>query len=216
MRREIRFFHQHTFEATEETKIKVEQNETCGIACVLMIFDLYNRVSYPTKKMELELYKDYRSKAYKMGTLGSSLADCLSQNELKVCMMHSSPGVLDNKGQYFEPELFDAILTEWKEKMEKCKKSVEILTGISVTCDTIKEQIVCGRQVILLCLIDGNVDGIHDKSLHWIVVYGYEENKFLICDPSACKRKYSEEELWEYMDTPLGQICITVEEGRSL
>ncbi len=212
MRKIIRFFHQHAFEDEEKS---ISAYETCGIACILMIRDLYQRVQYPTRKQELDFYNSYRSKAY-MGTLGSAIAYCLSTDELKVCLMHSSEEILDNKGMYFAPELFDSILKEWKWYMEKCKKPTEIFTGVSITCDTIKEQIACGRQVILLCLIDGNVDGVHEKTLHWIVVYGYKDNKFLACDPSKCKRSFSEDELWEYMDTPLGQVCITVEEGRGL
>lgn len=210
MRKKIRFFNQNIFEEGN-----VKNYETCGIACILMILDLYRRED-PTKSLARQMYGSYKSDAYGRGILGSTIAYVLSKRGLTVSLMHSSAEILDNKGQYFEKKLFDSLLEEWKWYIEKCQNSAKILTGVTITCDTIKEQILCGKQVIVLSLVDGNADGMHEKVLHWIVVYGYQENKFLVCDPGKCKRSFSEEELWEYMDTPLGQICITVEEGKSL
>lgn len=66
----LRFYRQHSL-------------ETCGISCVLMVLDAFRRVRYPIEKQERKLYEIYRCKAFK-GVLASSIADCLSKNELDV------------------------------------------------------------------------------------------------------------------------------------
>lgn len=49
-------------------------------------------------------------------------------------------------------------------------------------------------------------------TLHWIVVYGYEEDEFLVCDPLSSKIRIPEEALENYMDTPIGKICVVTGE----
>jgi len=61
-----------------------------------------------------------------------------------------------------------------------------------------------------LCIVPGNADGIHDHTLHWVVVYGYEGDEFLVCDPLSSKIRITAEALENYMDTPIGRICIVI------
>ena len=199
MRKKIRFYKQHNM-------------ETCGPACMLMLLDLYGKIEYPTQKQELKLYSLYRSKAFK-GVNGAAIANCLSRNSLDVRLVHSSAEWMDNHGGYFTEELYGALLAEYREEVEKCAGNVSVTTGGEITCDTLRQELAAGRQIILETVIPGDADGIHDRVLHWVVVYGWEGDLFYVCDPLSSKIKLTTEEVEHYMDTPIGRIYIAVNEA---
>lgn len=198
MRKKIRFYKQHTM-------------ETCGPACMLMILDLYRKVEYPTPKQETRLYSLFRSRAFK-GTNGASIAGCLSANHLEISLLHSSRQMMDNRDQYYPEDLYEALLSEYRKDAEKCADRIHLETGADITCRTMKQALDAGRQIILQCIVPGNADGMHDHTLHWIVVYGYEGDEFLVCDPLSSKIRITEEAMEQYMDTPIGRICILIGE----
>lgn len=196
MRKKIRFYKQHTL-------------ETCGPACMLMLLDLYRKIEYPTPKQEMKLYSLYRSKAFR-GVNGAAIANCLSKNNLAVHLVHSSSQMMDNREEYFPENLFAKLLTEYQAEIEKCADRIRISTGADITCTTLRQELDADRQVILETIIPGDADGIHDHVLHWILLYGYEGDFFLACDPLSEKIKMTATELEEYMDTPIGKIYIAV------
>lgn len=196
MRKKIRFYKQHSL-------------ETCGPACMLMLLDLYRKIEYPTPKQEMKLYSLYRSKAFR-GVNGAAIANCLSKNNLAVHLVHSSSQMMDNREEYFPENLFAKLLTEYQAEIEKCADRIRISTGADITCATLRQELDADRQIILETIIPGDADGIHDHVLHWILVYGYEGDSFLACDPLSEKIKMTATELEEYMDTPIGKIYIAV------
>lgn len=198
MRKKLRFYKQHSM-------------ETCGPACMLMLLDLYGKIEYPTQKQEMKLYSLYRSKVFK-GVNGAAIANCLSRNGLEVHLLHSSHQMMDNRDDYFPEPLFTELLSEYQAEAEKYPGKVFVAIGTEITCDTLRQELDAGRQIILETIIPGDADGIHDHVLHWVVVYGYEENLFHVCDPLSSKIKLTAEELERYVDTPIGKIYIAVNE----
>lgn len=198
MRKKIRFFKQHAM-------------ETCGPACMLMLLDLYRRVEYPTPKQEAKLYSLYRSSAFK-GVNGAAIADCLSKNNLEVTLFQSFHNKMDNRDGYYSEELYESLRREYQAALEKCIDRINLITDAVITCELFKQELDSGKQIILQCIVPGNADGIHDHTLHWIVVYGYEEDEFLVCDPLSSKIRITEEALENYMDTPIGRICVVTGE----
>lgn len=196
MRKKLRFYKQHSM-------------ETCGPACMLKLLDLYGKIEYPTPKQEMKLYSLYRSKAFK-GVNGAAIANCLSRNRLNVHLVQSSPQMMDNRDGYFSEELYMAMQAEYRTEAEKCVGNIRLSTGVEITCDTLRQELDAGRQIILQTIVPGDADGIHDHVLHWVVVYGYEDGMFYVCDPLSSKIKLTTKELEGYMDTPIGKIYIAV------
>ena len=196
MRKKIRFYKQHSM-------------ETCGPACMLILLDLYGKIEYPTQKQEMKLYSLYRSKAFK-GVNGAAIANCLSKNGLTVHLAHSSVEMMENHSGYFTDEQYIALLAEYRAEAAKCDDKTDISTGVGITCDTLRQELDAGRQIILETIIPGDADGIHDHVLHWVVVHGYEEDLFHVCDPLSSKIKLTTKELDQFMDTPIGKIYIAV------
>lgn len=185
--------------------------QTCGPACILMLLDLYQKIEYPTQKQEIKLYSLYRSQVFQ-GVNGAAIANCLSQNGLSVHLLHSSWQLMDNREGYFSGELFAQLLAEYRAETEKCLDRIRVSTGADITCTTLRQELDAGRQIVLETIIPGDADGIHDRVLHWIIVYGYEEDRFRVCDPLSSKILLTEAELETFMDTPIGKICIIVGE----
>ena len=196
MRKKIRFFKQHTL-------------ETCGAACMLMLLDYYGKVEYPTAKMEMKLYSLYRSRAFK-GMNGGEAARCLARNGLSVHLMHSSAAMMENRDGYFPEELYRALFSEYREAVEKCADSVRFTTCAVLNCETLKQELDAGRQVMVQCIVPGDADGMHDHVLHWVVVHGYDGDAFLVCDPLSSKIRISAEAMEVYMDSPIGRIWVCV------
>ena len=86
-------------------------------------------------------------------------------------------------------------------------------TDIYINPDWYRTQLGKGKLMIVQCIVSGDADGIHDETLHWILLYGYEGESFFACDPLSGKIKLSETELEEYTHTPVGAICVAVSDS---
>ena len=193
----------------------------CGPACMLMLLDLYGKLRmppFPKRAEEMQLYNQYRCHVRYPGrdeefpgVNGAAIACHLSSVGLKVRLVHSSENMMDNRDGYFPGELFDGLLAEYQERAEACKDRIELITGAEITCDTLREELDAGRQIILETIVPGNADGIHDRVLHWIVVYGHEGDVFRVCDPGyRQKTTLTVAEMTGFMDTPIGKIYLAV------
>lgn len=195
-KRKIRFFRQHSL-------------ETCGISCILMVLDYYKKVEYPTARQERRLYALYRCRAFK-GTLAPAIAECLSKNALAVQIWHSSEDYLDNRDGYYPEPLYRAILDEYKNTVLRIGDRVQIETGCVFSPDWYRERLDRGKLLIVQCVVPGDADGMHDRTLHWILIYGRRDGEFLACDPLSSKITLTEEELKMYTDTPVGSVCVVI------
>ena len=209
MRNKIRFFKQHT-------------KETCGSACMLMLLDLYKKLKdppYPTVRKELQLYSKLRSHVRYPGDAerfpgvnGAALANGLCDEGLSVRLVHASENMMENRDGYFPETLFADLYAEYRLEAEKHSGRVSVTKGTVISCDTLRQELDAGRQIILETIVPGDADGIHDHVLHWIVVYRYEKDMFYVCDPGYGKIILTAEALENYMDTPIGKIYLAVEE----
>lgn len=201
MKHKIRFFKQHSL-------------ETCGISCLLMVLYAFGRVQYPTVKQERKLYSIYRCRSF-VGTLGVDIANCLARNKLKVSLLHSSVCFLDNRGNYYPKELYETMQREYLAVANRISDYVDIETNASITVELFRTMLDEGKLLIVQCVVPGDADGIHTEVLHWILLYGYDGADFLACDPLSSKIRLNEDKLKKYIDTPVGQICISVGENES-
>ena len=196
--KEIRFFGQHAFE-----EFGVTNAETCGISCALMVLDYFDK-GHPSKGKEIDLYRRYKIKGNK-GTLGGAVARILAEKGLSVKLVHSSENLFDNDGYYLE-EMFVDFLNQHQKHIKAGRFETE--KGAEITAETIKNELFDGSLVILQCFIEGNADGMHDKVMHWILVYDFDDENFYVCDPLSGKIKITKEEMEEYTKTPFGKIYI--------
>lgn len=201
--KKMKFYGQHGFEDIGITKF-----ETCGISCMMMALDYFG-IEFPKKSKEPIYYRRYKVQKQK-GTLGSAIAFALAERGLDVKIVHSSENYLDNKDGYYSEELYNIFLEQHKKYIKKGGFLSE--TGAKINCDAIKNELSEEKLVILQTFIEGDADGIHDRVMHWILIYGFENEIFKVCDPGCGKITLSEKEVLEYMETPFGRTYISVGE----
>lgn len=203
--KKMQFYGQHEF-----PEIGISKAETCGTSCLMMALDYFGK-EFPKKSKEPVYYRKYKIRYNHMkGTLGSAIAFALSEKGLDVKIVHSSVNYLDNEDDYYDKECYAALLAEHKKYIAEGGFKSE--TGVDIDCETIKKELENGRIVITQTFIEGNADGIHEKVMHWILIYGFDKGIFSVCDPGCGKIKLSEREAENYIKTPFGKTYISVGE----
>lgn len=195
MAMKVRFWKQHSM-------------ETCGIACTLMALDAFG-IDYPTVTKEQQLYARYRTKAAP-GTEGAAIACALAKHGLEVTLAVSGDDLMEADRGYYTPEMHAALLDEQHAWLERSRGAVRVETNEVIDAAYLREQLAGERLVIAQVIIPGDADGLHDRVLHGVLLYGAEGEDFLLCDPLQGKRRLPAAELMELMDTPVGRMAISV------
>lgn len=190
----VRFWKQHSM-------------ESCGAACVLMILDAFG-VDYPTIGKEHALYQRYRAKCTP-GMLGGSAALALVRHGLDVTLAHAEAEMMVNREGYYPPELFEGILGEHREAVLRAGDALRLRLGEPVTAQWLRSELERERLIIAEILVPGDADGMHDHVLHGVLLYGVQEDEFLLCDPLRGKCRTPEAELISAMNTPVGAMAIS-------
>ena len=204
--------------------------ETCGAACALIALHAFGK-GYATVRREQELYAAFRARArigdYRAaGMYGSAVATILARSGLDVRLVHASPDMLENLdvnhpaapdrpliGQpYYLPEIHKAMLDEHKSWIDREDRRFDVTVGADVTCESLRDELTADRLLIVQTIIPGDCDGMHNRVLHWIVVYGYEAGLFHAFDPLPNGGRFtlSGDELAALTDTPIGASYIAV------
>lgn len=204
MRKKIRFYGQHT-------------RQTCGSACMLMLLDYYSKITYPTRKMEQELYSRYHVNGYK-GIIGSAVANCLSspKNALLVHLVQSFSDRMENRGELFTEKEYELLTASYAMHLQACKDRIRFSPAVDFDGAFLMQALRDRKKIILECFIP-EFEGEPPSVLHWIILDAFDEETglFRVRDPNPQVKllHLTAAELEAYMDTPIGKICILVGDG---
>lgn len=221
MKEKIRYFPQHPLDPWNLTM------ETCGAACVLMLLDYYDMITHPSLKMEHTVYSHHKVNGYK-GMTGAALANCLSdpkealkrfltnpKKALDVHLVQSFEEKMDNRDDLFSQENYEKIMESHLMHLNKCKDRIQLTTGLDFDTEFLKQALTAGKKVILECFIPEVEDG-PPSVLHWVILekFDVQSGLFRVRDPNPRVKLlyHTAAELEDYMDTPIGRICIIVGE----
>lgn len=206
----VDFYHQHT-------------PETCGIACMYMVLDAFG-LDFPTIAKEHRDYARYKSRIQlddpraSLGTPSAAVAYALARRtELDVTIIHASPDLIENHAEYYPPDLYAKILAEHKEYIARARAldpdghRFHMLAGTPITPELLRSELSRDHLVIVEILIPSHADGMHDHTLHGVLLCGMDQDgSFLACDPDFGRRKLPPQQLAALMDTPVGSLAISV------
>lgn len=190
----VRFWKQHSM-------------ETCGVACLLMVLDAFG-IDYPTVSREQHFYRRLRSRAAP-GTEGGAIACALAKYGLTVTLAHSGTEVIDDPSGYYPAELRETLLAENRAWLSRAPETLRTIPGCTIDADFLNTELAQERLVISQVIIPGDADGLHDRVLHGVLLYGLVGNDVLLCDPLQGKRRIPLAELLRMMDTPVGRMAIS-------
>lgn len=178
---------------------------TCAISCMLMVLEYYKIIPKADWSLEKKYYRSYQSR-YMDGTPFSALAWHFSKNGLDTEIIHSEKNMFTNSSNLLSNDVFNNAMDEYSSFLEIAKeKGTKVTNGLDVTGNLIREKLEDGKMVILA--------GSRYGFLHAILVCGYHNDDFVVCDPLyKQKQTKSLQELEDYMNTPLGKWCVVVSE----
>ena len=138
------------------------------------------------------------------GTPFSALAYHFSKNGLDTTLYHEDTTLFHNSKNALNEEDFQLAMKEYIEMLNRAKsKGAKVINGIQINNHLIRKELENGNLVIAAGEIKGGY--------HAILISGYDENKFIICDPLfKTKQIKTEEELNAFMNTSIGKWFISV------
>lgn len=179
-----------------------QKGNTCVICTMLMLLDYYQKLDIPKWYFERKYYKIYKSR-YMEGAPLSAVMYHLSKNNLECKLFHSEISLFKNDS-YLDDVTFNNLLLEYKEFIELSEKyNSQVYNDVLIDCNFLKKLLDNDNLIIL--------SGVVNNVLHAVLVNGYEDNIFYVCDPL-----YKKECLWdkakinEFIKTPIGSWCLSV------
>ncbi|MGM9834394.1 MAG: C39 family peptidase [Bacilli bacterium] len=194
-----------------ERKIKMEKKvrlykqrgDTCAIACMMMALEYFGVMEKANWYDERRYYRIYGSK-YMSGTPFSALAFHFSKNGLDTTLYHEDLTLFNNDKGALSKENFQFAMSEYKEILDRAKlMGTNVVNGIKINSQLIRKELEKGN----LAIVAGEIPG----GYHAILISGYDDNKFIVCDPLfKTKQLKAKEELDEFMNTSIGKWFISV------
>lgn len=183
-----------------------QRGDTCAIVCMMLVLEYYKIIDKANWYDERRLYKIYGSK-YMSGTPFSALAYHMSKNGLNVMLYHEDINLFNNNYGLLDNYDFEFAMNEYKENLNIAKKSgTTVINGIDINVNLLKEMLDEDNLIILA----GELSGRY----HAILLIGYDDKGFIVCDPLyKDKQVRTLEEIEKYMDTSIGKWFISVNDN---
>ena len=180
-----------------------QRGDTCAIACLMMVLEYYQIMDKANWYDERRLYKVYGSK-YMAGTPFSALAFHLSKNGLDTTIYHSDINLFNNDKKNLSENDFKCAMDEYKVYLDRAvSKGARAINGIDIDTKLLKELLKDGKTIILA--------GELASAYHAILVSGYDDDKFIVCDPLyKTKQIRTANELNKFMNTSIGKWFIAI------
>ena len=179
-----------------------QSGDTCAICCMMMVMEYYKIMDKANWNDEKRLFKVYHSRCLP-GTPFSALAYHLSKNGIDTEIYHSDKNIFNNDMNVLDPYDFKIAMDEYSEYLTMASDNgARIINGVDINVDLLKEKLIEGRMIILAGEIPGGY--------HAILLNGYENEKFVVCDPLYSEQRVmTEEEISEFMDTSIGKWFVS-------
>lgn len=180
-----------------------QRGDTCAIVSMMMVLEYYEIIPKANWHDERRLYKIYGSK-YMSGTPFSALAFYMSKKGLETTICHENQELFKNNQGVIDQYNFKFTMDEYKEYLKYAENyGAKIVNGINITVDVLKQKLQNGDLIILA----GEIPGAY----HAILLTGYDQNGFKVCDPLyKTKQNRTFDEIEKFMNTSIGKWFISV------
>ena len=192
-----------SLEMDKDVRIYKQRGDTCAIACMMMALEYFGVMEKANWYDEKRYYRIYGSK-YMSGTPFSALAFHFAKNGLDTSLYHEELNLFNNNKGALSKENFQFAMSEYTEMLDRAKMTgANIINGIKINSQLIRKKLENGNIVI----VAGEISGAY----HAILISGYSDDKFIVCDPLfKTKQIKTQEELDAFMNTSIGKWFISV------
>ena len=162
-------------EVDKDVRIYKQRGDTCAIACMMMALEYFGVMEKANWYDEKRYYRIYCSK-YMSGTPFSALAFHFAKNGLDTSLYHEELNLFNNNKGALSKENFQFAMSEYTEMLDRAKMTgANIVNGIKINSQLIRKKLEKGNIVI----VAGEISGAY----HAILISGYSDDKFIVCDP---------------------------------
>lgn len=187
----------------KDIKLYKQRGDTCAVVCMMMALEYYKIIDKANWYDERRFYKLYGSQ-YMSGTPFSALAYHFSKSGLDTTIFHSDNNLFNNDEGALSNSDFKYAMEEYNEHLKRAEKlGTKVKNGVKINADLLRKELQKGNIVI----VAGEIAG----GYHAILLSGYQDDKFIVCDP-LCKEKQTKtaEQIESYMTTSIGKWFISV------
>lgn len=180
-----------------------QRGDTCAIVCMMMVLEYYKIIEKVNWYDEKRLYRIYHSR-YMNGTPFSAIAFHIAKKGLNVSIYHESKNLFENNSCLIDQDTFENALKEYKEYLKYAKNNgAKIINGIPINTKLLKQKLLEDNLIILA--------GQTTYTYHSILLTGYNNLEFIICDPlHKTKQSRSFDEIENFINTNIGKWFITI------
>lgn len=175
-----------------------QRGDTCAIVCMMMILGYYKIIPKVNWYDERRLYRIYGSK-YMPGTPFSALAFYMAKNGLETTICHENQSLFKNEQTIIDNNEFNLVMDEYKEYLKYAENfDAKVVKVLNITVNALKQKLKDGNLVILT--------GEIPNGYHAILLTGYDQDKFIVCEPLyKVKQNRTFEEIEKFMNTSIGK-----------
>ena len=110
----------------------------------------------------------------------SGIANLLARQGLNVKLLHSEKTFFKNENNFI-PDSYNELLDEYKQYLRNVNgEKLDVKCGVNINEKLLKEALQNNNLILLA--------GTQGEFLHSIVICGYENNRFIICNPQSKER----------------------------
>ena len=119
-------------------------------------------------------------------------------------LFHEDLTLFNNTQKALSNESFELAMAEYKIMLERAVlKGTKVINGNKIDANLLRKELEKGNLVILA----GEISGFY----HAILISGYNEESFIVCDPlHKTKQIKTAEDLEKFMNTSIGKWFISV------
>ncbi len=178
---------------------------TCGAASLTMILH-HLELTELSVKTEHAIYEASAAKLIP-GTHFSGLQKYADCHGLETQLIHSESGMFQNGNAYLDPETFSALMAEYQGFIDNCGPCAVVRNGVPITPELITSLLNDDYLVILAGMCG---------MLHAVVVSGYNQHGFVVCDPLSRKQEnWSSGQMRRFSSTPIGSWLLAIRKNQS-
>jgi len=180
-----------------------QRGDTCAVVCMMMVLEYYNIIEKANWYDERRLYKIYGSQ-YMPGTPFSALAYHFSKNGLDTTIFHSDNNLFNNDKEVLSDLDFEFAMKEYNEHLGRAELcGAKIKKGIEINSELLRTELQNGNVIVLAGELAGGY--------HAILLSGYQDDKFIVCDPLYKEKQVmTPKQVEEFMNTSIGKWFISV------
>lgn len=178
-----------------------QRGVTCSAVCLMMALHYFDEVGL-SSTVENDFHQRSQS-AYIEGEHFAGLAGVAADAGFDTLLIHSEKKMFSNETGFFQPELYEHLLSEYQQYLRSAKKKITVRNGVPIEMAVIRQLLEQDYLVVIA--------GRLGTALHAVLAVGFNEHGLVIIDPLKGKKEVLRPGWFKtFTDTGIGRWILAV------